>query len=42
MSSIDIYQDKEGLADIMDICEGYNYNNIYNDIEKKAFNNNFK
>lgn len=41
MSSIDIYQDKEGLADIMDICEGYNINNIYNDIEK-AFNNNIK
>ena len=42
MNTIDIYQDKEGLADIMDICEGYNLNNIYNDIEKKAFNNNIK
>ena len=40
MNSLDVFDDGERYGDIVNICAGYNENNIFNDIEKKAFGRN--
>ena len=40
MNSLDVFDDVERYGDIVAICAGYNENNIFNDIEKKAFGKN--
>ena len=37
MISLDVLDDKEKFPEIIKLCISYNYNNIYNDIEKKVF-----
>ena len=33
IDSIDVFENKEKLKQINKLCNDYNYNNIYNDIE---------
>ena len=40
MNSLDVFNDNERYGDIINICAGYNGNNIFNDIEKKTFGKN--
>ena len=39
MNSPEIFEDKEKFPEVINLCSSYNNNNIYNDIEKKAFGN---
>lgn len=39
MNSPELFEDKEKFPEVINFCSSYNNNNIYNDIEKKAFGN---
>ena len=41
IDSIDAFEDKDKLKKIINLCNDYNCNNIYNDIESKIFNKYF-